>query len=188
MVKSVASAHGPRPIGVGKAELGTMIAMGRADPTALRTLKCRTVARGRLHQLNYIRNLPPQPVMEDEPEALSGETVAPSASEALLAALGSCLAVGIHANALAQRVPIRTLEIELSADINTTSVWGAGDLTPKPIGFETIRVSVRLEADASRKALEALVKHAVLWSPVSNTLHNPVHLDVTLEPEAVPAA
>jgi uncharacterized OsmC-like protein len=181
MVKPIASAHGPPPAGVGKAELNAMIVKGRADPTTVRTLTCRTVARGRLHQLNYIRDLPPQPVMEDEPEGLSGETIAPNASEALLAALGSCLAVGIHANALAQGVPIRALELELSADINTTSVWGAGDLTPKPIGFETIRVSVRLEADAPRKALEALVRHATLWSPVSNTLHNPVNLDVTLE-------
>jgi uncharacterized OsmC-like protein len=187
MVKPVVPTHGPPPIAVGQTELNAMIAKGRSDPTAIRTLKCRTVARGRLHQLNYIRDLPAQPVMEDEPQGLSGESVAPNASEALLAALGSCLAVGIHANALAQGILIRVLELELSADINTTSAWGAGDTTPKTIGFDTIRVSVRLEADAPRKTLEVLVRHATLWSPVSNTLHNPVHLDVTLESEAVPA-
>ena len=60
-------------------------------------------------------------------------------------------------------------------------MWGTGDLTPKTIGFETIRVSVRIEADAPRASLDALVRHATLWSPVANTLHNPVHLDVTLE-------
>jgi len=32
------------------------------------------------------------------------------------------------------------------------------------------------------------VRHATLWSPVANTLHNPVHLDVTLEPALVRAA
>jgi uncharacterized OsmC-like protein len=188
MVKPIVSAHGPPPAALGKAELSRMIVKGRADPKAIRTLRCRTVASGRLHQLNYIRDLPPQRVVEDEPEGLSAETVAPNASEALLAALGSCLAVGIHANALAQGIPIRVLELELSADINTTSVWGVGDLTPKPIGFEMLHVSVRLEADAPRTALEALVRHATLWSPVSNTLHNPVHLDVTLEPEVAEAA
>ena len=153
-------------------------------PAVPRTLRCRTVARGGLQQLNYIRDLPPQPVMEDEHQGLSAETVAPNASEALLAALGSCLAVGIHANALAQAISVSVLELQLSAEINTTSVWGAGDITPKTIGFDTIRVSVRLEADAPRKTLEALVRHATLWSPVSNTLHNPVHLDVVLEAEA----
>jgi len=153
-------------------------------PAVPRTLRCRTIARGGLQQLNYIRDLPPQPVMEDEHQGLSAETVAPNASEALLAALGSCLAVGIHANALAQAISVSVLELQLSAEINTTSVWGAGYITPKTIGFDTIRVSVRLEADAPRKTLEALVRHATLWSPVSNTLHNPVHLDVVLEAEA----
>ena len=144
------------------------------------TLRCRTVATGHFHQLNYIRSLPPQPVVEDEPEGLLAEDIAPNASEALLAAFGSCLAVGIHANAIARRIPIRRLELELEADLNTTAVWGTGDIDPKPIGFEAVRVSVRLDADASREALDALIKHATLWSPVANTLHNPVHLDVVL--------
>ncbi len=39
-----------------------------------------------------------------------------------------------------------------------------------------------LDAEAPREQLEALVRHATLWSPVANTLHNPVHLDVTLAP------
>ena len=75
------------------------------------------------------------------------------------------------------------MELELAADLDTTAVWGAGDLHPKTIGFETVRVSVRLAADASRETLLALIKHATLWSPVANTLHNPVHLDVTLQPD-----
>ena len=43
-------------------------------------------------------------------------------------------------------------------------------------------MSVTMDADASRKALSALVRHTLLWSPVANTLHNPVHLDVALAP------
>ncbi|MDQ2801398.1 MAG: OsmC family protein [Pseudomonadota bacterium] len=171
-------------IPVGKVELDALVARGKADPGATRTLRCRTVARGRFSQLNYIRDLPPQPVTEDEPAGLLAEATAPNASEALLAAFGSCLAVGIHANAVARHIAIRTLELEVEADINTTAVWGAGDLHPKTIGFETVRVSVRLDADAPRETLEALIKHATLWSPVANTLHNPVHLDVMLEPAA----
>lgn len=171
------------PPPVTKAAIEALIAKGKADPTVTRTLRCRTVARGRFSQLNYIRDLPPQPVMEDEPEGLLGEATAPNASEALLAAFGSCLAIGIHANAVAQGIPIRSLEVELAADLNTTAVWGAGDLNPKTIGFEAVRVAVRLHADASRETLEALIRHATLWSPVANTLHNPVHLDVTLQPD-----
>jgi uncharacterized OsmC-like protein len=178
----------PPPSLMGRRELNSVVAKAKADPAAVRTLRCRTVAQGRLSQLNYIRDLPPQPVTEDEPEGLLGDATAPNASEALLAALGSCLSIGIHANALAQGIPIRSLELDVEADINTTAVWGSGDLHPKTIGFEGIRVSVRMDADASRKALAALVRHTLLWSPVANTLHNPVHLDVALAPAIATAA
>lgn len=174
----------PRSAGLDRPTLDAMVAGGRATPAAMRTLRCRTVAEGALRQSNYIRDLPPQRVEEAEPAGPLAEAVAPSASEALLAAFGSCLAVGIHANAIARSIPIRALEVDLAADINTSAVWGAGDLNPRTIGFEAIRVSVRIDADAPRKVLDGLVKHAVLWSPVANTLHNPVHLDVTLVPPA----
>ena len=165
-----------------KGKIQSLVAKAKADPSAVRTLKCRTVAEGRFRQLNYIRNLPPQAVMEPESGELLAENNAPNASEALLAAFGSCLAVGIHANAIAQGIPIRSLEVELQAEINTAAVWGASDLQPKAIGFESISVLVHIDAESPRKVLEALVEHATLWSAVANTLHNPVHLDVTLAP------
>jgi len=180
MTKRPIPTTGPPLAPIAKPALDVLIAKGKADPTAVRRLRCRTVAQGRFHQLNYIRNLPPQPVMEDEPEGLLGEDIAPNASEALLAAFGSCLAIGIHANAVARRIPIRSLQLELEADINTTAVWGTGETDPALIDFKTIRVAVQLQADASDEILEALIRHATLWSPVANTLHNPVHLDVTL--------
>ena len=180
MARPPTISDGVTPLPIKRQHLEVAIADAKADPAAVRTLRCRTVAQGRLHQLNYIRDLPPHPVMEDEPEGLLGEALAPNASEALLAALGSCLSIGIHANALAQGIPIRSLELTVEADINPTSVWGSGDLHPKTIGFDTIRVAVNIDADASRKTLASLVKHTVLWSPVANTLHNPVHLDVAL--------
>src|SRR3712207_8320588 len=47
--------------------------------------------------LTYVRDLPAHVI--DEPPGLLGEDTAPNPSEALLACLGSCLSVGIHANA-----------------------------------------------------------------------------------------
>ncbi len=44
---------------IDKGGLDALIAKGRADPTALKTLKCRTVAEGRFRHLNMIRDLPP---------------------------------------------------------------------------------------------------------------------------------
>ena len=180
------TAAAPIRLPVGKRELDTLIAKGHADTAAVRPLPCRTVAQGRFSQLNHIRDLPPQAVVENASPSLSSETVAPNASEALLAALGSCLAVGIHANAVAQGIPIRSLALDLTANLNATAVWGAGNLAPHAIGFESIQVVVHIDAEVPRDSRAALVRHATLWSPVANTLHNPVHLDVTLAPAFVP--
>jgi OsmC-like protein len=94
---------------IDKAGLDELIAKGKANPGAVRTLKCRTIAEGKFRHLNMIRNLPPHIV--DEPPGLLGDDTAPNPSEALLAALGSCLAVGIHANAVARGITLKTLEL-----------------------------------------------------------------------------
>ena len=157
--------------------LEALIAKGRADPAAVKTLKCRTVAEGRFRHLNMIRTLPAHVI--DEPPVLLGDDTAPNPSEASLAALGSCLAVGIHANAVAQGITINRLELELEADINITSVWGTGDTSPKPVGFDAVRVKVHLDSDAPAEQTEALIAHAAKWSPVANTFTKPVALDVS---------
>ena len=143
-------------------------------------LRCRTVATGRLGHRHYIRELPPVGSEATDTSSL-GDAAVPSPCEALLAALGSCLSTGIHANAVARAIPVRHLEIEIEGEIGFAPLGGTGDLTPKPLGFETITICVHIEADVSREILEALVEHTTLWSPVANTLHNPVHLDVVVE-------
>jgi uncharacterized OsmC-like protein len=161
---------------IDKEGLEGLIAKGRANPAAVRTLKCRTVAEGRFRHLNMIRTLPAHVI--DEPPGLLGDDTAPNPSEASLAALGSCLAVGIHANAVARNITIRSLELELEADINITAVWGTGDTSSKPVGFDAVRVKVHLDADAPKAELDALIAHATQWSPVANTFTKPVALDV----------
>ncbi len=161
---------------IDKAGLENLIAKGRENPNAIRTLKCGTVAQGRFRHLNMIRTLPAHVI--DEPPALLGDDTAPNPSEAALAALGSCLAVGIHANAVARGITIQTLELELEADINITAVWGTGDTSPKPVGFEAVRVKVNLDADAPKEEIDSLIAHAAVWSPVANTFTKPVALTV----------
>lgn len=161
---------------IDKNGLEQLISKSKANPHAVRTLKARTVAEGRFRHLNFVRNLPAHVI--DEPPGLLGDDTAPNPSEALLAALGSCLAVGIHANAVARDIVVRRLELELEADINITAVWGTGDVSPKPVGFEDVRVSVHFDADAPKETLDALVAHAVRWSPVANTYTKPVTLTV----------
>jgi len=163
---------------IDKDRLAALGEKGRSDPTQVRTVKCRTVTEARFRQLNFVRTLPAHVI--DEPPQLLGDDTAPNPSEALLAALGSCLAVGIHANAVARGIELSKIELELEGDINITSVWGTGDTAPKPVGFTAIRARAYLDAKADREALAALLSHAVSWSPVAGSVRNPVPLEVRL--------
>ncbi len=163
---------------IDKEGLEKLTVAGKANPDVIKTLKCRTVAEGRFRHLNFIRTLPPHVI--DEPPGLLGDDTAPNPSEAVLAALGSCLAVGIHANAVARGITVYKLELELEGDLNITGVWGTGDLSQKPVGFTDVRVKVTFEADRPRAELEELIAHSKAWSPVANTLTRPVNLEVAL--------
>ena len=57
-------------------------------------------------------------------------------------------------------------------------MWGTGDTSPKPVGFDAVRVKVDLQADAPQDKLDALIAHATKWSPVANTFTKPVAVDV----------
>lgn len=143
-----------------------------------RTLRCRTVAAGGFQHLNYVRNLPPIRLEERLGQADDGRAATPS--ETLLAALGSCLAARIHADAVMGSIVVESLELDIEVDVDKSPLWGQAGADAKLIGFEAIRVTVHLEADAPPEALRALIAHALLWSPVANTLYGPVHLDVAL--------
>ncbi len=142
------------------------------------TVRCRTVATGGFKQLNYVRGLPPLPVEERFGPPDDVPVVTPS--ETLLTALGSCLSARIHANAASGSIMVHSLELEVEADLAAGSMWDAHGQSPSALGFEVIRVTVHMQADASPEALRALIAHAVRWSPVANTLYGPVNFDVTL--------
>ena len=162
---------------IDKAGLEALIKDGKANPEVIKTLKCKTIAEGKFRHANYIRNLPAYIV--DEPPTLLGDDTAPNPSEAVLAALGSCLAVGIHANAIAQDIVITKLELELEGDLNITAVWGTGDLSKdKPLGFTQVRVKVILESNAPKEVQDKLIAHATKYSPVANTILRTVDLDI----------
>lgn len=150
---------------------------GKANPDALVTLKAKTVCEGQFRMQTYVRDL--APMLIDEPPHLLGENNAPNPSEAVLATLGACLAVGIHANATARGVKLSKLELHLEGDINVTAVWGTGDLNPeKPLGFTDVRVKIDAEGDAPKEAIDDIIAHSNVWSPVANTLRNNVNLVV----------
>lgn len=162
---------------VSATQLKELGAANRANP-AEKTLVVKTVCEGKFRSLNYARDLAALPV--DEPPGLLGDNTAPNPSEVVLGALGSCLVVGIQANAAIQGVTLTKLEISLEGDINITSTWGTGDLDKPQMGFTDIRVKIDIDGDASREVLAEMVAHANEWSPVATTLRNPMPMSVEM--------
>ncbi|HEY0755358.1 MAG TPA: hypothetical protein VGD98_15470 [Ktedonobacteraceae bacterium] len=76
--------------------LDKLAAKGKTNPASGKvTLKARTVTERQFHNRTFIRDL--APVVIDEPPHLLGQNTAPHPLEAVLAALGACLAVGYMA-------------------------------------------------------------------------------------------
>ncbi|EFU71007.1 osmC/ohr family protein [Aliarcobacter butzleri JV22] len=145
----------------------------------IKTLKCRTVAVEKYRHENYIRDLDAHII--DEPHVLLGDDTAPNPSEAVLAALGSCIAVGIQANLVNRGINFTKIELKLEGDIDISAVWGTGELTEKTIGFTSIRVKVDLESDLDKKQRDELIEHVLNFSPVTGSLRNPVEVKYVAE-------
>ncbi len=153
---------------------------GRNNPDRCGTNHVRTVVEGQYRTLSYVGKH--APVVVDEPLHLFGQDTAPAPGEIVLAALGGCLAVGITAVATWRNVKLTSLELFLEGDIGNSAAWGAGGAPklPSEMGFQAIRVKVAIEGDASREALDDIVQAANYYSPVANTMRNPIAFEIGL--------
>ena len=153
---------------------------GRNNPSTRGTNKVHTVMQGKYRSLSYVGEH--GPVVVDEPLHLFGDDTAPAPGEIVLSGLGGCIAVGITAVATWKQVKLTRLEVKLEGDIGNPAAWGAGgaEKTPAEMGFQAIRVEVLVEGDASREELDEIVRHANRYSPVANTMRNPIPFEIGL--------
>lgn len=151
---------------------------GKNNPEMRGTNKVHTVCQGQYRTVNTVGE---HEVIVDEPLHLFGEDTAPAPGEIVLSGLGGCLAVGITAVATWKKIKLSKLELFLEGDIGNPAAWGAGgaDTPPPMMGFQDIRVKVLIEGDASREELDEVVKHANQYSPVANTMRNPVQFAIS---------
>jgi len=154
---------------------------GRNNPTSRGTNKVHTVMEGQYRSLSYVGNH--APVVVDEPLHLFGQDTAPAPGEIALSGLGGCLAVGITAVATWKQVRLSKIEIFMEGDIGNPAAWGAGGALqklPAEMGFQAIRVKVLVEGDAPREVLDEIVQHANFYSPVANSMRNPIPFEISL--------
>ncbi len=115
----------------------------------------------------------------DEPPVLLGGNQAPNAVEAVLHALGSCLAVGFVYNAAAQGIEVRDLEIDLEGELDLHGFLGLSD-DVRP-GYQNVKVNYRVDCDAPSEQVDELCEYVQRTSPVMDILRNPVQVTVTRE-------
>lgn len=119
-------------------------------------------------------------VMEcDEPSALLGTNKVPNPVETILAALGSCLAVGFAYSAAARDINLKSLDISLEGDLDLRGFLGISDDVRS--GYQSIKVTCRIKSDASEEKLSELYEHVLRTSPVRDIIQNSEPLTIKLE-------
>lgn len=140
-----------------------------------RVSKAVTVCESGFNNVTTVRDT--APVRVSEPHALLGDNSAANPSEVALAAMGSCINVGLVANARYEGVTLSKAEVAMEGDIDISPVWGVGnvdeDLT---LGFTAIRCEITIAGDADAETLTRIADRAMRWSPVVNTMQNPVEV------------
>ena len=153
---------------------------GRDNPDKRGINVVLTLSDGQFRTMSYVGDH--APVVVDEPLHLFGQNTAPAPGEIVLSGLGGCLAVGITAVATFKNIRLSRLELHLEGDVGNAAAWGAGGAQREPseMGFQAIRVKIDIEGDATREELNEIVRVANYYSPVANSMRNPIPLDVSL--------
>lgn len=115
----------------------------------------------------------------DEPNVLLGTNKGPNAVEAVLSALASCLSVGFAYNAAAQGINLDALSFQLEGDIDLRGFLGLSDQVSP--GYSNIRVTCRIDSDAPKDKIDALVNHVKRTSPVLDIIQRAVPVAVVVE-------
>lgn len=117
-------------------------------------------------------------VEADHPQVLVGDDRAPLPVELLLAALASCLTGGIGNIASARGVELYSVESTIEGEMDLQGILGLDENVRN--GYSAIRIDFKIEGDAPRETLEAIVMQSRARSAVYDIITNQVPVQVTL--------
>jgi uncharacterized OsmC-like protein len=113
----------------------------------------------------------------DHPLVLTGADSGPSPVEYVLLGLAACLTAGLANIAAARRVTLHSVESTVEGDIDLQGLLGLSGQVRN--GYEQIRVSFRIDADACEEKVRELVAQSQARSAVFDVITNSV--PVTIE-------
>jgi uncharacterized OsmC-like protein len=114
----------------------------------------------------------------DHPEVFASDDNGATPPELVLAALASCLTAGVATVASHRGVQLNSVTATVEAGMDLQGILGIdGDVRN---GFDSIRVTYDIDADAPRADIEAIVAQSQKRSAVFDILANPTAIQVAL--------
>ena len=115
----------------------------------------------------------------DHPEVFASEDNGATPVELVLSGLASCLTAGVAAVAQNRKIQLRSVTATLEGGMNILGILGADPEVRN--GFDGIKVTFAIDADASKDDIEALVAQSQKRSAVYDVITNPTNVTVEVK-------
>ncbi|MEM7302775.1 MAG: OsmC family protein [Pseudomonadota bacterium] len=112
----------------------------------------------------------------DHPEQFAAANMGATPVELVLSGLASCLTAGVASVAQNRGIQLNSITATLEGDMDLQGILGVDSDVRN--GFETIRVSFQIDADASEEDIKALVAQSQKRSAVFDIITNPTNVFV----------
>jgi len=114
----------------------------------------------------------------DHPEIFASEDLGVTPIEYVLVGLASCLTAGVAAVAQNRGVQLRSVEAKLEGTMDIQGILGIDRDVRN--GYDDIKVTFHIDADAPKKEIEAIVAQSQKRSAVYDVLTNPTNVTVAV--------
>jgi uncharacterized OsmC-like protein len=112
----------------------------------------------------------------DHPEIFAAEDRGITPIEYVLVGLASCLTAGVAAVAQNRGVQLRSVESKLEGKMDVRGILGIDSDVRN--GYDEIKVTFVVDADAPKKEIEAIIAQSQKRSAVYDVITNPVNVTV----------